>query len=293
MSNYYYKNTDLNYLTLQTGGIQQFSSYNFPNMNTTNHNMERVNTTLGYQVNGSDITSIKNITTEYSYYNSDRSLTVDSNYNKISVICIGGGGGGGGGGGCGYNRSNLTRYAGGDGAYGNNGRFVASYSPSSGVNGFTVSEGQIINVFVGNGGAGGSPGLNAPTGSGSGGSGNNGAPGNQSYITLNNADGSEVCKVVAWGGGGGIGGGGGSFSAVGTSTNTTLSTNPSNSNSNSSIPFYGVDVLPIQSQIHQSGYISDGANGGSGGNRGFGAPSPGSFAGNGINGTVKIHFFKT
>ena len=92
MSNYYYKDTDLNYLTHNTDGIQQFSSYNFPYMTTTNYNMERINTTLGYQVNGIDITASKNIKTEYQFYYAPTSFTVDSNYNKISVICIGGGG---------------------------------------------------------------------------------------------------------------------------------------------------------------------------------------------------------
>jgi hypothetical protein len=293
MSNYYYKNTDLIRLTLQNGGSQLFPEYDFPDMNTTNYNMERVNTKLGYQVNGTDITSLKSITTDKQYYYSDTSLTVDSNYNKISVICIGGGGGGGGGGGCGWNRSGSTRYTGGGGADGDNGRFVASYSPSTDVNGFTVSEGQIINVSVGNGGAGGNFGVSSPIGGGSGTKGHDGTPGNQSYITVNNADGTEVWKLVAWGGGGGIGGEPGNFNAVGTTSTSNSDTNPANENSNSSILLYKTNAGPINSEIHPSGYTNDTSNGGGGGNGGSGVPSPAASGNYGINGVVKILFFKT
>jgi len=214
MSNYFYKNNNLNQIYENNGTVSSTGAFIGIPQSTGNFNTySGMNPNpIGYQVNGVDISN--SLTANSTIYTRTTSspISIPDGCKSIRAISVGGGGGGGGRGGTAGIQITFVRDGssqGADGGKGGDGNYSYIY-PS-----FPINNNTKININIANGGVGGSAGSNsykittagieATTKAKSGDGGN---VGGISYINING-----LIYAQANGGNGGSGGEGGSVKA--------------------------------------------------------------------------------
>lgn len=215
MSNFFYKNINLNQIYVNDGTVTSTGSQfvGLPIGKGIYNTYSGMNPNpIGYQVNGVDISN--SLTAKSTIYTSTIStpISIPTGCKSIRAISVGGGGGGGGRGGTA--KINITFVSeassqGADGGGGGNGNYAYIY-PS-----LPINSNSQITVSIGNNGTGGEAGLPrfSTTTAGiedsiKGQIGKSGTSGNSSYINING-----IQYALANGGNGGSGGEGGSIKA--------------------------------------------------------------------------------
>jgi hypothetical protein len=214
MSNYFYKNNNLNQIYENNGTVSSTGAFIGIPQSTGNFNTySGMNPNpIGYLINGTDIAN--SLTAKSTIYTSTTStpISIPTGCKSIRAISVGGGGGGGGRGGTAKMTIALVSDAssqGADGGSGGNGNYAYIY-PS-----LSINSNSQITVNIGNNGTGGESGLPkfSTTTAGivdsiKGEAGKSGSNGNSSYINING-----IQYALANGGNGGSGGEGGSVKA--------------------------------------------------------------------------------
>jgi hypothetical protein len=236
MSNYYYKDVNLNNIYVNDGKTTSDTNFygyaGIPNSDSTQGSTYSGETPLpfGFTYQGTDLSTYT--TANSTIYKSSGYATIPSGCKSIRVISIGGGGGGGGAGGNASakvdvpygNTAKGNGGAGGDGGYGS-----IAYSNTNINENYDIKNAVSIAVYVGMGGPAGSAGQDKSTNNNiTGGKGNAGYPGNVSCINVNTKKDINNYDYVAYAdqGNGGDGGNG----AEAKVNNTNLNTNSSKGN---------------------------------------------------------------
>jgi hypothetical protein len=210
MSNYYYKDINLNNIYVNDGKTTSDTNFygyaGIPNSNSTTGSTYTGETPLpfGFTYQGTDLSTYT--TANSTTYKSSGTATIPSGCKSIRVISVGGGGGGGGAGGNASAKVDITggnTAKGNGGAGGDGGYAIIAYSNNNINENYDIKNVKSIAVYVGTGGTAGSAGENKSTNSETtGGTGKDGNAGNVSFIQVTDSKGTNTVAYADIGNGG-------------------------------------------------------------------------------------------